>query len=456
MKIIDSISSAVFGAPTLLLLVFSGIFFCVKTRFFVFRHAGMIIRKTFCSLFRSDSRRSCGERISKLQSMLTALAATIGTGSMTGVASAIAIGGRGAVFWMWISALVGMSTAYAEGVLSVKYREKSGGSAMCYIKQGLKSRGAAFVYAALSVGAAFGMGDIVQTSSIAAAARQTFGIPPAYIAAALALVIAAVSMGGLKRTAYAAQAIVPFMGIVYIAGCFAVLILFRENIIPTLGDIFKSAFGIRQAAGGAVGAAISAGFRRGVFSNEAGLGTTAAVHACSQTDEPAEQGMWNIFEVFIDTVLICTLTALAITVSGADKVFTGEQQMISEAFSSALGGAGKYFCSASVILFAFSTVIGWSVIGERAFSYIFPRLPRCVYCALFTVFGAVGCLITSETAFAVSDIFNGLMAYPNLAALFMLSGEVRRETEGYIISKRERGGSHGSRRSRKRAVPQCE
>lgn len=433
MTILESIRNAVFGLPTIALLAFSGIFFTVKTKGFHLRNKKLIFRTTFLCLFKSDSRKSSDGRISKLQSASAALAATIGTGSLAGVASALTVGGRGALFWMWISALLGMATAYAEGVLSVKHRSRYG--AASYISKGLKSKKASLVYSLLTVGAALGMGCAVQTSCISEAASQAFSLPQVITAIAVTILTAAVAFGGIKHMSSVAQRLVPAAAVLYLAGCCAALIKFRQNLFPCLCDVFNEAFGIRAAAGGAVGysvlKAISVGFGRGVFSNEAGLGTTAAVHADSQTDEPVEQGMWNIFEVCTDTMVISTLTAAAIMSSGADKASLSAGQTLTEAFCRAFGSGGQAFAAVCLSLFALSTVLGWSVIGERAFCHVFGHSRRAIFCTVYSLAAFLGCLGSSETAFVLSDIFNGLMAYPNLAALFMLSGEVSSETSAY-------------------------
>lgn len=453
MKLLQTLSGVVFGAPTLFLLAAAGVFFTVKTRFLLVRHIGLFVQATLLSLFSKSSRKCRSGRISKLQSMFTSLAATIGTGSIMGVASAIAIGGSGAVFWMWLSAFLGMSTAYAEGVLSVLYRCKNGAAG--YISK--CSKHAALLYAVLAIAASLGMGNAVQSSSISAAAKS-LGVPPVATAFALTALVFVFSVGGLKKTAKAAQAVVPIMSVIYIAGCAVVIFTFRKNLPSVFSDIFTNAFGIRQAVGGGIGGVISAGFRRGVFSNEAGLGTTAAVHSSSQTDEPAEQGMWNAFEVFVDTILLCTLTALAILSSGCYISFSNEQQIVFHTFSSGLGSFGGVFCCVCLILFAFSTILGWSVIGSRAFSYVFKSADKKLYCIIFCTVCFIGCLVSPTAAFMLSDIFNGLMAYPNIAALFMLSGEVAQQTDIFIssvISPRLHGELHGSLRSQPPADRQC-
>ncbi len=430
MNFINAVSGAVFGTPAVIMLALTGLFFTVKTHGFQLFKAPLIFKTTFLSLFKKSSRESSDGRISKLQSLSTSLSATIGTGSVVGVAAAIAVGGRGAVFWMWAAALLGMMTAYAEGVLSVKYR----GGAFVYIKRGLKSPAAAKIYAILSVGAALGMGNMAQTSCISGAALQTFDIPKGVTAAVITLTVGIFAMGGLKRTAGAAEKLLPLSAVLYIAGCFAVIILFRKNLAQAFSDVFTQAFGLRAAAGGAFGRAVSEGFRRGVFSNEAGLGTTAAVHSDSQTDIPCEQGMWNIFEVFVDTILLCTLTAAVIMSSGADLASPMQtaEQTVAGAFGAGLGKWGEGFAALSVMIFAFFTVLGQTVIGEKAFRYAFPKCPRGIFCAVFTAVSCLGCITASKLCFEISDIFNGLLIIPNLAALLILSGEVKSETDCFL------------------------
>ncbi len=438
----DKINSFVWGPFTLSLFLLAGIYFTLRLKGIQIKKGKLIIKKTLLSLFKKQTRVSGGKHsLSQFGSLSTALAATIGTGSIVGVATALAIGGSGSIFWMWISAFLGMGTAYAENVLGILYRKKdeSGktiGGAYSYIEKGLNAKWLAKLFALFCVLASFGMGNMAQGNSISASLYQSFNIPKAYCATALFIFIALIMIGGIKRTQSVCELIVPFMTVFFLAGAVIILILKRERLLPEIIAIFKNAFCFKSAAGGIAGAgvkkAVSIGIRRGVFSNEAGLGSTVSVHASSNIKEPVEQGFWGIFEVFVDTMLFCTITALVILVSGAPLVKEEGAEIVVKAFESGFGRMGGHFVSVSIVLFALATLIGWSFIGRNAFSYLFPNSKDRTYKIIFCIFVYLGAVSSLEFVWQISDTFNGLMAIPNLIALLILSKEVVNETNRYF------------------------
>lgn len=359
----------------------------------------------------------------------SALAATVGTGSVIGVAAAISAGGPGAVFWLWVSSFFGMATAKAEGGLSVAYREERGGvrrGGIWYaIRDGLKMPRLAKIYALLCVGASFGMGCAVQTNSAASALREGFGVMPEICGVGLAIVLF-FCLVGKGFAGKLSEKAVPFMAGLYIIGAAAVIIRFRERLPEVFSEIIRGAFGFKQAAGGfsgyALSRAMSVGFRRGVFSNEAGLGTTAPLHGSSETDSPTEQGRMNMLEVVIDSFVICTLTALAILCSGAD-LSLGGAALVTSAAESVFGRTASRLVSLSIFLFAAATAVGWSQIGLSAAEYAFSRkAARDIYCAAYVLSAFFGSIMSLGAVWGISDIFNGLMAFPCIYAVMRLTG----------------------------------
>ena len=438
----EKINSFVWGPFTLSVFLFVGIFYTLRLKGIQFKKAKLITNKTLLSLFKKQTRTSANKHsLSQFGSLSTALAATIGTGSIVGVATALTIGGSGSIFWMWVSAFLGMGTAYAENVLGILYRSKDRngkitGGAYSYIEKGMNARWLAKIFALFCVLASFGMGNMAQGNSISASLFQSFHIPRVYCGIVLFAFILIVMLGGVKRTQNVCELIVPFMTVFFLAGAVIILFLKRERLIPEFLSIFKNAFCFRSAAGGIAGAgikkAVSIGIRRGVFSNEAGLGSTVSVHSSSNIKEPVEQGFWGIFEVFVDTIIVCTITALVILVSGAALVKNEGAEIVVKAFESGFGDLGGYFVSVSIVLFALATLIGWSFIGENAFCYLFPRAKNRIYKIIFCIFVYLGAVSSLEFVWEISDTFNGLMAIPNLIALIALSKEVVNETNRYF------------------------
>lgn len=442
-----TINNFVWGPVMLVLLIGTGIYLSVRNRFFQFTRFGDIIRNTFGTLFaKADRDKDPEGAITPFQAVSTALAGTIGTGNIVGVATAITMGGPGAVFWMWISACFGMVTKYSEIVLAVKYREKNDegnwvGGPMYYIQNGLKQKWLAVLFAAFCALASFGIGNMTQVNSISLAVKSSFGIATWITGVVCAVLVALVVIGGVKRIGKVTEKIVPFMALFYICGSLIVIGMNYAAIPNAFKLIFEYAFNMNSAVGGAVGytvmQAIRFGLARGIFSNEAGLGSAPIAHAATSTTNPVKQGLWGVFEVFVDTIIVCSMTALVILTSGLwDSGITGAE-LTSAAFSSSLGTYGGYFVSISIMFFALSTVLGWAYYGERSIEYISRKNAYIImiYRALF-----IGCIVIGATShldlvWGIADTLNGLMAIPNLIALLGLSGVVVKITKEYLQDK---------------------
>ena len=376
--------------------------------------------------------------ITQFQSVCTALAATVGTGNIAGVAAALVSGGPGAVFWMWVSALIGMATAYGETYLGCKYRFKDEqGKWVCgpfiYMEKGLGIPFMAVGYSFFCFLCALGMGSMVQANSAAETLEFTWGIPSTLGSGILAVLTGAVILGGIKRIGKAAECLLPLASGIYIVFSLIVLLLCADRIPDAFFKIFQSAFGIRPISGGIAGFGISRSIRygisRGVFSNEAGLGTLAVLHGPAEHTTPQEQGMWAMFEVFFDTVVLCSLTALVIlcTTQGDTEIFslTGAA-LAATCFSAKLGMLGEWFISISMVVFAFATLIAWYYLGQQAVTYLKGkiRIIHRLYPILFLTAVFAGGCIRLEAVWLLSDLWNGLMAFFNLTALLFLSGEI--------------------------------
>ncbi len=464
MQLIENVNSAVnnfvWGLPMLVLLVGTGILMTALTGFFQVSHIGHWFKHTLGGIFinKHVTAHTPGhdKQISQFQSLCTALAATIGTGNIAGVAAALATGGPGAIFWMWIVAFFGMMTNYSENVLGIYYRRKNSegewcGGAMYYLKDGLGSKkgcrqaGAilAVLFSIFCVLASFGIGNMSQINSIAVNLNSVFHIPSLATGLVLMAIAALVIVGGLKRIASVTEKLVPFMAVAYIIGCLILVITHAGVVGEAFAAIFKGAFALKAVGGGIVGhgvkTALTWGMKRGVFSNEAGLGSSVMVHSASNVKEPVRQGMWGIFEVFADTIVVCTLTALAVLTSGVMDLETGlmistkeKTALVAEAFEGTFGVAGGWFIALAITLFAFSTVLGWSVYGSKAFEYLFGTKAMIVYKVVFVVFIVFGATMDLALAWDLSDTFNGLMAMPNLIGVVVLSGTVMKITKNYV------------------------
>lgn len=424
------ISSVIWGYPVLILMLFTGIYLTVRMGFMQL-HIIKIFKSTIGTLFKKKSGSAIEKSkggFSQLQGFSTALAATVGTGSIAGVGTAIASGGRGALFWLWVSAFFGMALSYTENLLGVKYCEKSASKgAMVYMEKGLHSKWLAVIFAVFCALASLGMGCMAQSNSISSACEGAFSIPP-QISGALLLAITAIIIMRTDRLGKFTEKLVPLMSLFYIGGSLIVIFKNLSALPEALSGIFREAFSPRSAAGGFSGYLITSvitGLKRGAFSNEAGLGTTVAVHSSCEIKDAKTQGMWGMAEVFIDTMIICTLTAITLFVSGIE-ISDGGADVICKAFSQGgLGGFGEAFIALSVILFAFATITGWFFIGKSAWEYIFPRKSR-LYKMIFLICVFLGAVSSLSIVWELSDIFNGLMAIPNLIALLLLSDEAVR------------------------------
>lgn len=456
----NSVNSFVWGLPMLIMLVGTGILMTILTKAFQVTRFRYWMKETIGGIFTNKHitahTAKDDKSISQFQSLCTALAATIGTGNISGVAAAIASGGPGSIFWMWIVAIFGMMTNYSENVLGIYFRRKNKegewcGGAMYYLKDGLggypgyKRIGAVLsvLFSCFCVLASFGIGNMGQINSIAVNMNQAFSIPMWVTGVCLMVIAALVVVGGLKRIAAVTEKLVPFMALLYIVGALIVVLMNYQRILPAFGIIFKCAFTGRAAVGGVVGAtvkdAVTWGMKRGVFSNEAGLGSSVMVHSNSNVKEPVMQGMWGIFEVFADTIVVCSLTALVVLTSGLIDLETGavltqteKTAMVAEAFELSFGKFGGWFIAIAVLLFAFSTVLGWSHYGTKAFEYLFGTKATIGYKIVFVLFIIVGATMSLDLAWDLSDTFNGLMAIPNLIGVISLSSLVYRITANYV------------------------
>ncbi len=448
-KLMDGLHSALWGAPLLALLLGAGLYLTLRLRFFQLRRAPAIFREAGRAFF---GRKKGKEGLSPLQAMSTALAATIGTGNIAGVAAAITLGGPGAIFWMWVSAFFGMMTAFGENVLGARFQSRDAagrpvGGAMYYLRDGLKNRRLlrplakplSLAYALFCALAALGMGNMTQVNSIAAALEGAFRIPAFFTGLVVTLLAALVIFGGIARIGRVTEKLVPFMALAYMAACLAALLINARALPGAFRAIFEGAFGYRAALGGFSGAALkkafSVGIRRGVFSNEAGLGSSVMAHAAADGKAPLRQGMWAIFEVFFDTILLCTLTALVILSSGVLGSVDAAGQpvdgapLVQLAFAQSFHQAAGAILGAAVALFAFATLLGWSCFGAAAAEFALGRRAVKPYRILFLLCILPGAVMELGPVWTLSDLFNGLMALPNLVGLFALSGTILKITK---------------------------
>ena len=436
------INGIVWGPPILVLIVGAGLFLSVKTGFFSITKLGYILKNT---LFKMFAKGSEGEgEVTPFQAVATALAATVGTGNIAGVATAIAAGGPGAIFWMWLAAILGMTTKFAEVVLAVNFREKTEdgrfvGGPMYYIENGLKWKWLAVLFAIFGAFAAFGIGNMVQSNSVADALETSFGVAPWMTGVVLAVLTALVIIGGIKRIGAFTEKLVPFMAAIYILGGIVILAINVAQIPAAFGLIFSSAFTGQAAVGGFVGVgirqAIRYGIARGVFTNEAGLGSSPIAHAAATTDHPVRQGLWAVFEVFMDTIVICSITALAIVTSGVWQTGATGAALTTEAFGATLPGGG-YIVSIGIVLFAFSTIVGWEYYGERCAEYLFGPKIIMIYRVLWIPFVVVGAIGGLGFIWDLADTLNGLMAIPNLIGVVFLSGTVFKLTKEFFAKEK--------------------
>lgn len=469
----DVIYSFVWDKIGLVLLIGTGLLMTAVLKFFQIGHLSHWWKKTVGGVFKKDSHNKLDKKsVSQFQALCTALAATIGTGNIAGVATAIVVGGPGAVFWMWIAAFFGMMTNFSENVLGIFYRRRNkqgewSGGAMYYLKDGLgKITGyewigkvLAVLFSIFAILASFGIGNMGQVNKITLNMQSAFfskvepvavfgnvELIPLIIGLSLTVLGGLIILGGLQRIAAVAEKVVPFMAVAYVVGALIVCCIHITEIGPAFLSIFKFAFGVKAVGGAVAGIAIkeviTQGCKRGVFSNEAGLGSSVMVHSNSDVVEPVKQGMWGIFEVFADTFVVCTMTAMVVLTSGFINLETGlpveganDATLVAQAFGNVYGKAGEWFIAIAMLLFAFTTVLGWSHYGGKAVEYLCGTIGSKIYKVIFVLMIVSGALMSSSLAWDISDTFNGLMMVPNLIGVVALSPVVVRITRNYINRK---------------------
>lgn len=441
----DLNSNILWGWPTILLLLFTGVAFSIMLKFIQVRKMGLAFKETFGFLFDKNKKELKKGEVSSFQSLATAIAAQVGTGNLAGVATAIVSGGPGAIFWMWLSGFFGMGTIYAEAVVSQHFvevidGEKVGGPAY-YISKGLKHKGLAKFLAgffAVAIVFALGfMGNMVQTNSISDAAHAAFGVPKIAVGIVVAILVLLVVAGGVSRITSVTEKLVPFMAIFYILGSLVILGINVDKIIPALASIFSTAFSTTSILGGAMGVSVKMAFRygvaRGLFSNEAGMGSTPHAHALAKVDHPSQQGLTATLGVLIDTGIVCTMTALVVLTTGAfgtkvvvdgKEVFMTGGRLTQEAFFLGFGDLGLKFISICLFFFAFSTLIGWYFFGETNIKYLFGKAGVWPYRLLVVACIVVGASLKVDIVWELADALNALMVYPNLIGLIALFGLV--------------------------------
>ena len=475
----NAVNGAVWGLPGLILLIGTGILLTVCTKVFQVSRIGHWWRETIVSIFKKDSKstkKTDRKSISQFQALCAALAATVGTGNIAGVAAAIVAGGPGAVFWMWVAAFFGMMTNFSENVLGIFYRRKNRdgewcGGPMYYLKDGLGKRYGkkwlspvskvlAVLFCCFAILASFGIGNMAQINKIVlnmdAAFFQnvTLGVIPGteidiihlIIGIALLIVGALIIIGGLQRVARFAEIVVPFMAVAYVIGSLVIFFVNISQVGSMLAAIFRFAFTPAAFLGGGIGVLIkktmTQGFKRGVFSNEAGLGSSVIVHSASNTKEPVRQGMWGIFEVFFDTFVVCTMTAVVVLSTGYIDLATGAplagvngDTLVSTAFGKYFGAPGTWFVAIAMLFFAFTTVLGWSQYGSKTVEYLFGAKGVKVYKVIFVLMMVSGAVMEGGLAWDLSDTFNGLMMIPNLIGVLALFPLVLKITANYVDRK---------------------
>lgn len=426
------------GLPMIVMMLGCGIYLTWMTKGLLYRNFGLVIRSTLFSLFSGTKKEKKG--ISPFQAVSAALAGTVGTGNMIGVSIAISTGGPGAIFWMWISAFVGMMTKFSEVTLAVAYREKNKGGEwvggpMYYISKALGQKWLSLIFCVFGVLCSFGVGNMVQSNAIADSMEQTYGIPCWITGIAMALLGGMVLVGGVKRIVGFTSFFVPFMTLFYLVASGIVLYRQRAGILDAFLMIFYDAFQWKPAGCGVMGYGISRavriGIARGIFTNEAGLGSAPIAHATAQTDHPVRQGMWGAFEVFFDTIVMCTLSALVI-LSGECSGWDGGM-LLQRAFSVSFP-EGAWIVSVSLSLFAFATIIAWYYYGETCMNYLTGQKNSVCYTLTYVGLIFMGGIMKLNTVWEFADFFNGMMAIPNLIALFLLGNEVKKLVNDFFIS----------------------
>ena len=444
-EINDFLNGLIWGVPAIVCIIGVGLYLSIRTGFIQVRKFGYAIRTTVGRIFRKWEASEGS--MTPFQAVCTALAATVGTGNIAGVAGAIALGGPGAVFWMWISALLGMCTKFSEVVLAVHYRERNErgdlvGGPMYYIKNGLGKKWIflAYLYAFFGACAVFGTGNATQVNTITAAintALLNYGVIGAngvatsnlVIGIIIAALVGLILVGGVKRIGNVSAKLVPMMALIYILLAIGLIGMKIQAVPAVFASIFQGAFNPQAFTGGMVGSffiTMKNGVSRGIFSNEAGLGTGSIAHACADTKKPVKQGMFGIFEVFMDTIVICTMTALVILLSGVDITFgkAAGAELTITGFTSVYGNWVSIFTAVAMVCFAFSTIIGWGLYGSRCVEFIFGHKSVKVYTIAYALVAIVGATVDLGLVWGISDTFNGFMTVPNLIAVFLLTPTV--------------------------------
>ena len=453
------VNNFIWGVPAMICIIGVGLYLSIRMGFIQIRKFTYAMKVTIGRIFRK--REASDGALTPFQAVCTALAATVGTGNIAGVAGAIAIGGPGAVFWMWVSAMLGMCTKFSEVILAVHFREKNDkgelvGGPMYYIKNGLKKHWhwLAYLFSAFGVLTVSGTGNATQVNTITSAIdtalyntniiadenSSTVSTVNLIIGIVLAVVIALILIGGIKRIGQVTEKLVPFMALVYIILAIGVVLLNAKNVPAVFASIFKGAFNPASVTGGAIGSffmSMKKGVSRGIFSNEAGLGTGSIAHACADTRKPVKQGFFGIFEVFVDTIVICTLTALVILCSEVPVNYgsaAGAELTIS-GFTSTYGGWISIFTAVAMCCFAFSTIIGWGLYGTRCIEFLFGSKANKPFMVLYSLVAVVGATMDLGLMWGIAETFNGLMAIPNLIAVFLLSGVVVKLVKEYFAGE---------------------
>ncbi len=434
---LSTINEWLWGPVSCVIFLAIGMILTVKTRFFQFLHIRRWLFGSISSLFqrgKSDNQNG----FTALQSLSTALAATLGTGNIVGVATAMVSGGPGAVFWMWMAAFFGMMTKYAEVLLSMYYRKKgmSYSGPMFVLEYGLGSKPLAVGYAFFCLIASFGIGNMSQGNSIALALQSSFHIPPMITGVIIMILAGIILIGGMKRLGAVTEKLIPFMAGFYLFFSIFVLVMNHDRIPSAFSTIFTEAFRFRSVGGGALGytavLAMRYGVARGIFTNEAGLGTSSMAHSACAQGESVQQGMMGIFEVFIDTIVVCTITALVILTTGVLGNGQSGAALTISAFSMGLGNFAEWFICISIGLFAFASILSWCFYGERCAHYLWGNGAVKIYRWIYIAVIGVGCMLSLDAVWNLCDIFNALMAIPNLTGVFVLRGQVWKITKEYL------------------------
>ena len=452
-KINSAVNSFVWGIPAMVCIIGVGLLLSIRTGFIQFRKFGYTFKVTLGRIF--HKKEAADGSITPFQAVCTALAATVGTGNIAGVAGAIAIGGPGAVFWMWISALLGMCTKFSEVTLAVHFREKNKhgdwtGGPMYYIKNGLgpKWRWMAVLFALLGVLTVFGTGNATQVNTITSAVNtallnchvidaSSVSVSSLIIGIIIAFLVALILLGGIKRIGRVAEMLVPFMALLYIILALGVIFLNIDRVPGVFASIFEGAFSPASVTGGVVGSfflSMQKGVARGIFSNEAGLGTGSIAHATADTDHPVKQGFFGIFEVFADTIIICTMTALVILCSGVPVSYGTDAgaELTINGFIATYGNWVSIFTAVALCCFAFSTILGWGLYGTRCIEFLFGTWINKPFMVVYSLVAVIGATADLGLLWSVAETFNGLMSIPNLIALFLLSGTVVKLVKDYF------------------------